>query len=108
MSYLIFNIGLFLLIGLSILALYLIYKVEDLENELEEKQSLINSSRRSLADAEQRITQRNKVIEYQEDKSKKLNHKLTVLEAFINSNDYGNPTLRLQKLKELVRPGNQN
>ena len=102
MSYLIFNICLFLFIGLSLLSYYLTYKVEHLEDKLDEKQSLINASRRNLADAESRISQRNDLLEYQEEKIKKLKNKLTVLEAYITSNNYGNAEIRLQKLKELV------
>ena len=107
MSFLVFNIFLVILLILSILAYCLATKIEHLEIDIEEQQSLINSSRRSLANAERQIEDRNKVIEYQEEKYKKLKNKLTVLEAYINSNDYGNPTIRLQKLKELARPDNQ-
>lgn len=102
MSYLIFNICLLLFIGLSLLSYYLIFKVEHLEDKLDEKQSLINASRRNLADAENRISQRNDLLEYQQNKIKKLKDKLTVLEAYITSNNYGNAEIRLQKLKELV------
>ena len=103
MSYLVFNICLLLFIGLSALSYYLTYKVEHLENELEDKQGLINASRRNLADAENRISQINDLLEYQENKIKTLKDKLTVLEAYITSNNYGNAELRLEKLKELVR-----
>lgn len=100
MSYLVFNIVLFLLISLTVLSLYLTYKIEKSENE---KQGLINARRRSLANAERQVLDRNRVIEYQENKIKKLKDKLTVLEAYITSNNYGNAELRLEKLKELVR-----
>ena len=100
MSYLVFNIVLFLLISLTVLSLYLTYKIEKSENE---KQGLINARRRSLANAERQVSDRNRVIEYQENKIKKLKDNLTVLEAYITSNNYGNAELRLEKLKELVR-----
>ena len=102
MSFLVFNIFLVILLILSILAYCLTTKIEHLEIDIEEQQSLVNASRKSLKNAERQIEDRNKVIEYQEEKYKKLKNKLTLLEAYINSNDYGNPTLRLQKLKELV------
>lgn len=86
MSYLIFIICLILFISLATISLCLTYKVEDLENELEEKQSLINASRRSLAEAEDKISNRNYLIEYQRNRIESL--------KAIN--------------KELARPGNQN
>lgn len=102
MSYLIFNICLLLFIGLSLLSYYLIYKVEHLENELEDKQGLINASRRSLRDAEDRISQRNDLLKYQEEKIKNLRNRIIVYETYITSNNYGNAEIRLKKMKELV------
>lgn len=108
MSYYIFMFYLILLGALAFTLLVFIYKNDDLEKEIKEQQSLINASRRNLANAEDRISQRNDLLEYQEERYKKLNDKLTVLEAYITSNNYGNAELRLEKLKELARPDNQN
>lgn len=96
--------GLFLTpIILAFLLLVFIYKNDDLEEQTEEQQSLINASRRNLKDAEERISQRNILLEYQEEKIKKLKNKLTIIEAYITSNNYGDAEIRLNKLKELVR-----
>ncbi len=105
MSYYMFMFYLILLGAIAFTLLVFIYKNDDLEKEIEEQQSLINASRRSLADAENRISQRNKIIEYQEEKIKTLKtfkDKLTVLEAYITSNNYGNAEVRLKALKKLV------
>lgn len=105
MSYYMFMLYLILLGALAFILLVFIYKNDDLEKEIEEQQSLINASRRNLADAENRISQRNKIIEYQEEKIKTLKtskDKLTILEAYITSNNYGNAEVRLKALKKLV------
>ena len=47
-------------------------------------------------------------MEYQDNKIKKLEEKINKYEEFITSNNYSNAEIRLQKLKELVRPGNHN
>lgn len=103
MSYYMFMFYLILLGVIAFILLAFIYKNDDLEKEIEEQQRLINASRRSLRDAENRISQRNDLLEYQENKIKKLKDKLTVLEAYITSNNYGNAEIRLQKLKEIIR-----
>lgn len=102
MSYLIFIICLILLLSLATLGLCLTVKVENLENKLYEKHSLVRASRRSLANAEKQITERNRLIEYQSNKIKKLEEKINKYEKFITSNNYGNAELRLQALKKLV------
>lgn len=103
MSYYMFMFYLILLGALAFTLLVFIYKNDDLEKEIEEQQGLIDESRHSLAIAEDQIKNRNDLLEYQENKIKKLKDKLTVLEAYITSNNYGNAELRLEKLKELVR-----
>ena len=102
MSYLMFMFYLILLGVLACVLLVFIYKNDDLEKEIEEQQSLINASRRSLADAENRISQRNKIIEYQEEVNKKLQSELIMLQTHITSNNYGNAEVRLKALKKLV------
>lgn len=103
MSYYMFMFYLILLGIIAFILLVFIYKNDDLEKEIEEQQGLIDESRHSLAIAEDQIKNRNDLLEYQENKIKKLKDKLTVLEAYITSNNYGNAELRLEKLKELVR-----
>lgn len=108
MSYYMFMFYLILLGAIAFILLAFIYKNDDLEKEIEEQQGLIDESRHSLAIAEDQIKNRNDLLEYQQNKIKKLKDKLTVLEAYITSNNYGNAEIRLQKLKELARPDNQN
>ena len=102
MSFLVFNIFLVILLILSILAYCLTTKIEHLEIDIEEQQSLINASRRSLKNAERQIEDRNKVIEYQENKYKAIKNYSNVLENCITSNNYGSTEIQIRKLKELV------
>ena len=105
MSYFIFMCYLILLGVLAFVLLAFIYKNDDLEEQIEEQQSLINVSRKNLADAENRISQRNILLKKQEEKIKTLKtleNKLTILEAYITSNNYGNAEVRLKALKKLV------
>lgn len=103
MSYYMFMFYLILLGVIAFILLAFIYKNDDLEKEIEEQQGLIDESRHSLAIAEDQIKNRNDLLEYQEERYKKLKDKLTVLETYITSNNYGNAEIRLEKLKELVR-----
>ncbi len=102
MSYFMFMFYLILLGAIAFILLVFIYKNDDLEEQIEEQQSLINASRRSLADAENRISQRNKIIEYQEEVNKKLQSELIMLKTHITSNNYGSLETQIRKLKELV------
>jgi len=102
MSYLICFISVFLCLALTILSLYLINRQEKLESEINEKQTLIKASRHSLAEAEEKILQRNDLLGYQESKIRKLAERLEKQESYILSNDYGSAEIRLNKLKELV------
>lgn len=102
MSYYMFMFYLILLGVIAFILLAFIYKNDDLEKENKEQQGLIDESRHSLAIVEDQIKNRNDLLEYQEERYKKLKDKLTILEAYITSNNYGNAELRLQKLKELV------
>ena len=101
MSYLIVLVLLVICFLLASLSLYLIYRYEDMEG-------LVRARTKSLLIAEQQVENRDKILKYQDEKHKKLKNKLTILEAYIMSNNYGNAEVRLQKLKELARPGNQN
>ena len=68
MSYLIFMLVLILIISLAIALYVFICKNEELEEILEEKQSLINASRHSLAEAEEKISNMNYLMEFQRQK----------------------------------------
>lgn len=69
-----------------------------------EMQSLINSSRKSLAEAENKITERNKLMKYQYETNKKLKTKIVDLE---NNIEFLVNNLSPKK-RELARPDNQN
>ena len=121
MSYLVFIIFLFLLIGLSILSLVLIYKYEDLEG-------LVYARTRSLKKAEKTIEHMNDLLAYQQDKLNRLNEcnlnlenkalyeEIKILREenseatdlinninnLANGNKYNSEKIILDKIKELV------
>lgn len=121
MSYLVFIIFLFLLIGLSILSLVLIYKYEDLEG-------LVYARTRSLKKAEKNIEHMNDLLAYQQDKLNRLNEcnlnlenkalyeEIKILREesneatdlinninnLANGNKYNSEKIILSKIKELV------
>lgn len=63
---------------------------------------------RKIANQEAMIKSRDKVIKYQEEKIAKLEAKLRQIKVIAESNSYGRPDIYLEKIKELVRPLNQN
>ena len=69
-----------------------------------ELQSLVNSSRKSLKDAEEKITERNKLIKHLLEEKEELKARNTDLEKNI---EFLFNNLSKQK-RELVRPTNQN
>lgn len=69
-----------------------------------ELQSLVNSSRKSLKDAEEKITERNKLIKHLLEEKEELKARNTDLE---NNIEFLFNNLSKQK-RELVRPTNQN
>ena len=69
-----------------------------------EMQGLINSSRKSLANAEEKINQRNKLLRNQTDEIIELKARIKDLENNVEFL-YNNLT---PKKRELVRPENQN
>ena len=83
------------IIGIILMALV---SVEDIN----EKQSLIDASRKALADAEEKITERNELIKEQRKQIKELEVKITDLknniELLVNNSEN-------KKLKELVTDG---
>lgn len=72
--------------------------------KIQELQSLVNESRKALARAEDKITERNKFIKGQKEQIKDLKNRITDLETNI---DYLFNNLSPRK-KKLIRPGNQN
>lgn len=73
-----------------------------------EMQSLINSSRKSLANAEIQISERNKLIEITVEENRELKELVKEIKRLATSNRYGKPDVILDKVKELVRPLNLN
>lgn len=69
-----------------------------------EMQALINASRKSLAEAEERIDERNKLIKNQAEEIKALKDRIVDLE---NNIEFLYNNLSTSK-KKLVRPENQN
>ena len=72
--------------------------------KIKELQSLVNSSRKSLKDAEEKITERNKLIKHLLEEKEELKARNTDLE---NNIEFLFNNLSKQK-RELVRPTNQN
>ena len=71
-------------------------------SKIGEMQSLINSSRKSLANAEERVKERNKLIKIQSEDIKTLKNKIVDLE---NNIELLVNNSRSKKLKELVTDG---
>ena len=69
-----------------------------------EMQSLIDASRKALTEAEERVTERNKLIKYQVEEIIELKEKVKDLE---NNVEILFNNLSMQK-KKLARPDNQN
>lgn len=67
-----------------------------------EMQSLINSSRKSLANAEIQISERNKLIEITVEENRELKELVKEIKRLTTSNRYGRPDVILNKVKELV------
>lgn len=67
-------------------------------------QGLIDATRKSLADAEMKVVERNKLIEYLEQKNKDLENRIRELESNI---EFLYNNLSPQK-KKLVRPDKLN
>ena len=80
------------IIGMSIIALISIDKIN-------ESESLVKASRKSLANAENRITERNKLIKIQSEDIKTLKNKIVDLE---NNIELLVNNSKNKKIKELV------
>ncbi len=80
-----------------------------------ELQSLVNSSRKSLAEAEERvckISEELKIARYNNgillNKNRKQNKTINEIYNLASGNTYGNDKAILNKIIELARPDNQN
>lgn len=71
-----------------------------------EMQSLINSSRKSLAEAETLIEQRDKFLKETMIENKERKELISKIKHLVESNNYNRPDIILNKVKELVRPLN--
>lgn len=67
-----------------------------------EMQSLIDTSRKSLADAEVKIEERNKLIKTTREENRELKELVKEIKRLATSNRYGRPDVILNKVKELV------
>lgn len=64
-----------------------------------ELQALVNTSRKALANAEEKIAERNKLLQYQQDTIQNLKSKIIDLE---NNIEFLTNNSRNRKIKELV------
>lgn len=67
-----------------------------------ELQSLLTASRKALANAEDKIVQRDHFIHSETIKHQKQSELVEQITRILYSNDYGRPDIYLSKLKELV------
>ena len=70
--------------------------------KIKEMQSLIDTSRKSLADAEVKIEERNKLIKTTREENRELKELVKEIKRLTTSNRYGRPDVILNKVKELV------
>lgn len=69
---------------------------------IKELQSLLTASRKALANAEDKIVQRDNFIHKEAVKHQKESELVEKITRILYSNDYGRPDIYLNKLKELV------
>lgn len=72
--------------------------------KIKELNGLVRASRKSLAEAELKVTERNKLLKDMQKEIKKLKSRITDLENNVELLVYNLPP----KKRELVRPDNQN
>ena len=70
--------------------------------KIKELQSLLTASRKALANAEDKIVQRDHFIHRETVKYQKQSELVEQITRILYSNDYGRPNIYLNKLKELV------
>ncbi len=63
---------------------------------------------RRIANQEVKIKNRDKLIEYYKDKTEKLEAVINEVKDLTEENNYNRPEIYLKRIKELVRPLNQN
>lgn len=63
---------------------------------------------RRIANQEVKIKNRDKLIEYYKDKTEKLEAVIKEVKDLTEENNYNRPEIYLKRIKELVRPLNQN
>ena len=63
---------------------------------------------RRIANQEVMIKNRDKLIEYYKDKTEKLEAVIKEVKDLTEENNYNRPEIYLKRIKELVRPLNQN
>lgn len=70
--------------------------------KIKELQSLLIASRKALANAEDKIVQRDHFIHSESIKHQKQSELIEQITRILYSNDYGRPDIYLSKIKELV------
>ena len=70
--------------------------------KIKELQSLLTASRKALANAEDKIVQRDHFIHKETVKHQKQSELVEQITRILYSNNYGRPDIYLNKLKELV------
>ena len=70
--------------------------------KIKELQSLLTASRKALANAEDKIVQRDHFIHSESIKHQKQSELVEQITRILYSNDYGRPDIYLGKIKELV------
>lgn len=70
--------------------------------KIKELQSLLTASRKALANAEDKIVQRDRFIHKETVKHQKQSELVEQITRILYSNNYGRPDIYLNKLKELV------
>lgn len=70
--------------------------------KISELQSLLNASRKALANAEDKIVQRDHFIHKETVKHQRQSELVEQITRILYSNNYGRPDVYLNKLKELV------
>ena len=70
--------------------------------KIKELQSLLNASRKTLANAEDKIVQRDHFIHKETVKHQRRSELVEQITRIVYSNNYGKPEVYLEKIRELV------
>ena len=68
---------------------------------------MLKNKDRKIANQKIMISNRDKLIKYQEEKIEKLEAKIMQIRVISGMNKYNHPEIYLRKINELVRPQNQ-